>query len=275
MTRPLTLSFREAGTGFPVVCLHASAGGPGQWRSLMARLADRYRVIAPSRIGYGGNAPWPTDRPARLEDEVTALAPLLDTLGPSFAIVGHSFGGAVAFKAALRHPERVRALVVYEPGLFSALVRHRQGVPITAAFVALAEETTQAVKDGDLAGAAARFVDYWNGPGSWDATPAERRGAIQEGVRQLPAEWEASLGEPDILAELATLATPTLYLAGTASPVPGRALTDLIAPTLLRCEWREFEGVGHMGPVTHPDRVNPAIERFLDRTIGEGRQRAA
>ena len=268
-------SYREAGTGFPVLCLHASAGGPGQWRTLMARLAGRYRILAPTRIGYGGNAPWPDDRPARLKDEVAALAPLLDQFGPSFALVGHSFGGAVALKAALMHPERVRALVLYEPALFSPLLRHRPGDAATTNFITLADETTRAVVAGDLAGAAARFVDYWNGPGTWDATPVERRGAIQEGVRQLPAEWQCSLGESRILAEVAALEIPTLYLTGTTSPIPARTVASLLAPAFPQGELRELDGVGHMGPLTHPDRVNAAIERFLGRHLGAQYERAA
>src|SRR5690242_18707096 len=132
-------SYHEAGAGFPVVCLHASASGPGQWRALMARLAGRYRVLAPGRIGYGGNPTWPGDRPARLADEVAALAPLLDAVGPSCALVGHSFGGAVALKAVLMHPARVRALVVYEPALFGPLVRRRPTAAATTEIVALGD----------------------------------------------------------------------------------------------------------------------------------------
>jgi pimeloyl-ACP methyl ester carboxylesterase len=241
----------------------------------MARLAGRYRVLAPNRIGYGGNAPWRGDRPARLADEVAALAPLLNAVGPSCALVGHSFGGAVALKAALLHPERVRALVVYEPVLFGTLVHHRQGDPVAAEIVALAEETTRAVEAGDLAGAAARFVDYWHAPGAWDATPAVRRGAILEGMRQLPAEWECSFGEPAILADLSRLDVPTLYLAGAASPAPARALAAILAATLPRVELVELAGVGHMGPVTHPDPVNAIIERFLDDALGTARGHAA
>ena len=268
-------SYREAGTGFPVICLHSSASGPGQWRALMARLVGRYRVLAPNRIGYGGNPAWRGDRPPRLADEVAALAPLLDGVGPSFALVGHSFGGAVALKAALLHPGRTRALVVYEPALFSPLVRQRPRDAATAEIVALGDETTRAVAAGDVAGAAARFVDYWLGPGAWDATPDERRGAILGGVRQLPAEWQCSFGEPAILAELAALAVPTLYLTGAASPAPARTLATLLAPAIPQVELLELDGVGHMGPVTHPDRVNAAIERFLGRNLGEERGRTA
>lgn len=261
-------AYHEAGAGFPVLCLHASAGGPGQWRALMARLAAHHRVLAPSRIGYGRTPPWRGDRPARLADEVAALAPLLDAVGPACALVGHSAGGAVALKAALLHPRRVRALVVYEPALFSPLVRRRPRDAATAGIRALRDETSRAVAAGDLAGAAARFVHYWNAPGAWEATPVERRGAILAGLRQLPAEWACSFGEPAIMDDLAALAVPTLYLTGSCSPAPARALAALLAPALPQAELLELDGVGHMGPVTHPDRVNAAIASFLGRILG-------
>lgn len=271
----LTISYREVGSGFPVVCLHASAGSPGQWRALMTRLGRRYRVIAPSRIGYGGNAPWPTDRPARLQAEVAALAPLLDQIGPSFALIGHSFGGAVALKVALMYPERVRALAVFEPAIFSPILRQRAHDADTIRFIALGDAICRAVEEGDLASAARRFVDFWHMPGAWDATPVERRGAIQEAVRQLPAEWQCSLGEPRLLGEVAGLDVPTLYLTGTTSPRPAREVAALLAPALPQGELIELDGVGHMGPITHPDRVNGAIGQFLDRTLGERYERAA
>ena len=169
-------SYREVGTGFPVICLHASAGGPGQWRPLMARLAGRYRVLAPARIGYGGNPPWVGDRSARLADEVAALAPLLDAIGPSCALVGHSAGGSVALKAALTHPDLVRALVIYEPALFAPLVRHRPDDPATAEIVAFGAATSRAVLAGDLDSAA--------GPGPLGRIAAD----LRERVRSLELE---------------------------------------------------------------------------------------
>jgi pimeloyl-ACP methyl ester carboxylesterase len=261
-------SYREVGTGFPVICLHASAGGPGQWRPLMARLAGRYRVLAPARIGYGGNPPWVGDRSARLADEVAALAPLLDAIGPSCALVGHSAGGSVALKAALAHPDLVRALVIYEPALFAPLVRHRPDDPATAEIVALGAATSRAVLAGDLDSAAEHFLDYWCGPRTWATTPVKRLGAILAGLRPLPAEWECSFGELTTLTEWAGLSMPTLYLTGVTSPAPARALATLLASAIPRVELVEFAGVGHMGPVTHPDRVNAVIESFLNRALG-------
>jgi len=51
--------FREAGTGQGVVCVHSSASSSGQWRALMDRLSDGFRVIAVDLYGYGKSAAWP------------------------------------------------------------------------------------------------------------------------------------------------------------------------------------------------------------------------
>ena len=56
MTAPPRAFLREAGRGPAVVCIHASASSSAQWRPLMDRLADRYRVLAVDLYGSGKNA---------------------------------------------------------------------------------------------------------------------------------------------------------------------------------------------------------------------------
>src|SRR5215510_4972255 len=107
--------FREAGAGPAVVCLHCSASTSGQWRPLMDLLADRYRVIAPDLHGSGKSAPWPGERPMWLDDQIAFLAPAFERAGASFHLVGHSYGGAIALKAALGFPAKLKSLVLYEP----------------------------------------------------------------------------------------------------------------------------------------------------------------
>ena len=113
--------FREAGTGPSVVCLHSNASTSGQWRGLMDRLAPKFRVLAPDSYGAGKSPDWPSDRRIRLLDEVALIEPVLARAGSPLALVGHSYGAAVALIAALTDPARVRAMVLYEPTLFALL----------------------------------------------------------------------------------------------------------------------------------------------------------
>jgi hypothetical protein len=59
---------------------------------------------------------------------------------------------------------------------------------------------------------------------------------------------------------------PTLLLAGTKSKASALAIARLVTAVLSRVRIEEIEGVGHMAPVTHPETVNPLIERFLEAT---------
>ena len=61
----------------------------------------------------------------------------------------------------------------------------------------------------------------------------------------------------------AQLATPVLYMAGGRSPASSRGVFDLLKTTLPEVRVREFDDLGHMGPVTHPDAVNPSIEEHF------------
>ena len=100
--------WREAGAGQAVVCLHSNASSSAQWRPLIERLAPACHVFAPDSYGAGKSPPWPGARPITLADEVALLAPVLARAGTPLALVGHSYGAAVALVAALADPGRVR-----------------------------------------------------------------------------------------------------------------------------------------------------------------------
>src|SRR5688572_18112304 len=102
-----------------VVCVHCSASSSRQWRPLVERRAARRRVLTVDLYGYGASPPWPVGRGLTLLDEAGLLAPLYEVAGGPVDLVGHSYGGAVALRAALADPSRVRSLVLFEPVLFN------------------------------------------------------------------------------------------------------------------------------------------------------------
>ena len=260
---PPVPSFREAGSGPAVVCLHSSASSSGQWRSLMQRLADRFRVIAADLYGAGKTTPWPQARPMRLDDELALLQPVFDAAGERFHLVGHSFGGAVALKAALAEPGRLLSLVLYEPVLFSALVADAPHSAPAREIVAVRDDTTQLVDAGQPVAAAQRFIDYWMGDGAWSATPPARQPALAAAMGAVIPEWHAAFNEPTPLQAFAAIDVPTLLLTGARSTASARAVVQLLTPVLPNLQVKQIEGVGHMAPLTHPERINPLIERFL------------
>src|SRR5512139_2504524 len=94
------LSFREAGSGLGVVCIHSNASNAGQWRALMDLLASEFHVLAPDLYDSGKSPAWRSDRVIRLQDEIALIEPALMRAGAPLALVGHSYGAAVALMAA-------------------------------------------------------------------------------------------------------------------------------------------------------------------------------
>ncbi len=97
----------------PLVFLHGFPESHRTWRKVMPDLARDFRVAAPDQRGFGGS-----DKPEGVEayktdrilEDLLALADAL-SLG-RFTLVGHDWGGAIAWLAALRHPDRIRRLVI-------------------------------------------------------------------------------------------------------------------------------------------------------------------
>jgi pimeloyl-ACP methyl ester carboxylesterase len=254
---------RESGTGPSVVCIHANAGTSGQWRALMDRLSPTHRVLAPDCYGAGKSPAWGEQRLMTLRDEVDFLEPVFARAGSSFSLVGHSYGAAVALIAALACPDRVRSLALYEPTLFS-LIDADTAPPNEADGIRNTVTAAVAALDcGDSHGAAQCFIDYWMGPGSWQATPAARQAPIAESVRSIRHWAHALTTEPTPGAAFAALRIPVLVMTGGRSTVSAHGVVRRLLPLLPQARLHNFPDLGHMGPVTHPEEVNAVLASFL------------
>ena len=99
--------------GEPILFLHGFPESHRTWRAVAPTLAQDHFIIAPDQRGFGasdrpdGVAAYATDR---ILEDLIALADTLEL--DRFTLVGHDWGGAVAWLAALRHPDRLKRLVI-------------------------------------------------------------------------------------------------------------------------------------------------------------------
>ena len=264
----MTTFFREAGVGPGVVCIHSNASSSSQWRALMDLLAPGFHVLAGDSYGAGKGPPWPSlpaDRKVTLRDEADLLEPLFAKAGDRFTLVGHSYGAAVAMVAAAKRPSRVRALAVYEPTLFSLIDAASPPPNDADGIKGAVAAAVAALKDGKPDSAAEAFIDYWMGKGAWAATPEARRGPIAAAVANVQGWADALVGETTPLSAFQSLNIPVLYMTGGRTTASAKGVAKLLSKALPNVQMVEFEKLGHMGPVTHPDAVNPVIANFLDR----------
>lgn len=126
------LSFRVATAGSGdrfVLCLHGFPESAVSWQHQIAPLAQAgYRVWAPDLRGYGGTTRPPAIDAYRMESLMDDVTGLLDAAQvPHAILVGHDWGGVIAWFYAMRHASRVEALVIVNaphPACFEREVRH-------------------------------------------------------------------------------------------------------------------------------------------------------
>lgn len=226
----------------------------------MDRLAPKFHVLAADSYGAGKSPARPQG--TMLRDEVDLLEPVFARAGDPFALVGHSYGAAIALIAAAMQPRRVRAMALYEPTLFALVERDTprdvDGIRNTVV------SSVAALQAGDKAAAARAFIDFWMEPGAFDRMPERNRHAIADAGADVH-EWKNALfHEPTPPEAFAKVDVPVLLIVGKASPLSSRAVSSLLARILPRVEVAQLDGCGHMAPVTQPDIVNDYIVRFLE-----------
>jgi pimeloyl-ACP methyl ester carboxylesterase len=233
----------------------------------MDRLAPNFHVLAPDLYGAGKSPQWPSDRVIRLSDETALIEPVLERAGSPLALVGHSYGAAVALIAALQNPGRTGALALYEPTLFSLLDQEAPPPNDADGIRDAVAEAGIALDAGNHDLAAQRFIDYWMGVGSWAKTPDSHKPPIAASVKNVRRWSHALFAEPAPLLAFRSLDVPVLYMVGKQSTRSAHGVARLLVKTLPQVELVEFEEAGHMGPVTHAGQVNDVITRFLERAL--------
>ena len=257
----LSVDYLDDGAGPAVVLVHSSVSGNKQWRRLVEALRPTYRCVAPNLLGYGLTSPWQAGRRQTLADAAQVTLALCKTIPGPIHLVGHSWGGAVALETANKLGPRVSHLALYEPMLCGLL--HTQGKAEAWSEALGIYTAVQRLSDAqDWAALAELFTDYFNGDGSWAATPAERQSVIASQLPPNRHEWDAS-SQPTTAQDFGGVTARTLVLRGSRTRLVTKEIADVLCQAFPHWQLQEIQDAGHMGPLTHGAAVNAEIQSFL------------
>lgn len=248
------IAYRRVGAGPPVVVTHGGLGSSLSWLGVAERLADRFEFFLIDRRGRGASGDGIS--PHSLAREVDDARAVLQAAGPGAAMIGHSYGGAVALEAArAAEPGEIARLVLYEPG-----VRVAGLIPS-----AQIQRLDELVESGRLEEALDLGIEQLDAAGLVRSHGPQglRPEAVVQLAPTLPREIRAVDALGSDLARYATIELPTLLLIGTASPERQRHNCEALARVLrdVRVEW--LQGLGHVAHNADPDQVADRIGSFL------------
>jgi pimeloyl-ACP methyl ester carboxylesterase len=251
----------DHGAGRATVLLHSSASGAQQWQALSRALPDR-RVIAPNLMGYGETSPWQAPPAQTIADQAGLVLAVLDDIDGPVDLVGHSFGALIALEAASMLGGKAGRLVLFEPNPF-ALLNRPGAEDVWAEVQSLHQHVKAHGARGDWHGAAARFADFFSGPGTWAAMPEARRDALAASLPPNLHEWDAVMDPGLGIARWSAMTAPTLLIWARDSPAPLIALSRILSAA--NPDWRteEIPRGGHMAPLTRPRAFNALATAFL------------
>ncbi len=238
-----------------VLFLHGLGGSRTAWDSVMQRLSSRWFCVAWDLPGYGVSSPV---EPLTFPAIADTAARLLDELGVGRAhVVGLSFGGQQAQHLALRHPERVRSLVLADTSaIFGA-----DGTDVEAwkrlRLDPLDRGTTPAMMAAGVVDAIT--ADGFDGP--------ERDRAIQAFSRIPSSGLRAAvecLPSHDTRELLSSIGCPTLVVIGEHDHETPRSYSKVLAEEIPDASLEVIDGVGHLTPSEAPTEFAVLVETFLE-----------
>lgn len=250
----------DLGSGAPVLMIHGS--GPGvsgwaNWRLAMPVLAQQARVIVPDMVGFGY-----TDRPANqrydMDTWVAQAIGVLDALDVEQTdLVGNSFGGALALALTIRHPKRVRRLVLMgSVGVPFAITPGLDAVwGYTPSLQRMHELLDIFAYDRKLATDELAQLRY----------EASIRPGFQESFAAMfPAprqRWVDAMASAE--ADIRSVAQQTLVVHGREDQVIPLATSLTLSSWLPRAQLHVFGQCGHWTQIEHAARFAQLVGNFL------------
>jgi pimeloyl-ACP methyl ester carboxylesterase len=272
-----TFTARVAGPpdGQPVILLHGFPQTSLSWTNQLSTLGDAgYRVVAPDQRGYSAKA-----RPANVADYavphlVADTLAIADQMGmATFHLVGHDWGGYLAWVVAARHPERIRTLTSVStphPGALGAAIANDDGDQAQrSSYIGVFRQDGKAEEillgdDGSGEGLRQMYL----GAGL-SAAKAEvyLRAMIVPGVLTAGLNWYRAM-DAESARDLGPLDMPTMYVWSTDDIALGRRAAEDTA-SWVRGPYRfeVLDGVSHWIPDEAPETLNALLLEHLGSPV--------
>ncbi len=258
----LKLRYEVRGAGDPLALVFGYSGSGRGWGEPFLRLLEaRFKLLVIDNRGTGESDK--PDKPFSVADMADDVAAVLEHGGVDRAhVLGISMGGMIAQEFALRHPHRLRGLV-----LGCTLCGFAHGVPgdpeTLAALQVKADQPLEQQIERLLAACCARpFLASARGQAVLKARLAEMMDYPITPLQTFALQWGA-IGGFDTYDRLGRISAPTLVVTGTADLLVPDRNSEIIAERIPGARLQKIAGAGHVFFWEEPEQSAEAAIKFL------------
>lgn len=261
-----SLAVHTRGSGLPLLLLHGFPFDHTMWTG-QDPLADEVRLIVPDQRGFGRSQGAVPASIAQLADDAVSLLDALHVAEPA-VVCGLSMGGYVAEHVAVRHPHRVRALILVDTKLEADTPEARAGREKLAATVARVGQ--EAVAEAMIPNLLARSDVGRARPGRAAVEAQLRRTIHATPVATITAALAALAARPDMVEPMRGVNVPVLLVVGAEDTITPPECMERAAQVLRAPRLFIMPQCGHMAPLEDPETFNEAVREFLRELAGPG-----
>jgi 3-oxoadipate enol-lactonase len=251
----------EAGSGWPVVLLHAFPLSADMWRPQLERVANGWRLIAPDLPGFGPGAARP-GRTTTIDDLAAGVGHVLDALEIEEATIGGlSMGGYVTFALFRQNPDRCTGVVLADTKATPDTPEGREG----------RGKMLDLVRREGPGAVAEQMLPKLLGETSRRERP-ELAATVRAMIEANHAEGiaggiEAIRDRPDSTPQLAELSCPALIVVGDEDGLTPPADAEAMQQRLARSRLVVLPAAGHLSNLETPDAFSQALADFLSSNL--------
>jgi len=258
------LAYVEHGAGVPVVFVHGGGLDYRYFSPQMEPFGQHYRAIAIS-LRHCYPEPWGGEGEFSLDQHALDLTKFIrKNASEPVHLVGYSRGGTVSLYAARLAPDLIRTLTFVEGG--SGMQAFAPEDPTLHDLGDRVMHTVAArLASGDVDGALERYLEFANGPDSWDKLPPSVKGWFRDNAWTLAAASRYTLS-PFSCADALALDLPVLLVGADGSPPQFGAILDRLQPCLRRAERVLLTSASHGMSRTNAAEFNAAVLAFIARS---------
>ena len=247
------MAWLEAGSGWPLILIHAFPLCADMWRPQLAAVPQGCRLIAPDLRGFGDGPR--VSGPMTMDEYALDVSALMDGLElEKAAIGGLSMGGYVTFALFRKTPARFTGMVLANTRSQADTPQGREA----------RMQLRAVLRDKGAAGVADQMLPKLFSDDAPDAAIRSVRAMIESAdAAAIDAAIGALMDRPDSTADLARIGCPALVVVGEADAITPVADAEAMQRAIRRSTLTVIPGAGHLSNLEQPDAFTLALGDYL------------